>query len=185
MLSGGWDAVVRAWRRAGAGLALRGLRAELDHDGRVTALAVRYRKHYLDILSGTSDGDVYLWDYSTKELMNKIAVHPSPVAGICLLSEERIVSASENGDLSVTDLKVLNSVFEKQVSSTLRSVCSDGDVVWAGGAGLLLQMDMLAVRQLGEYEAHQDLIRSIYYDAASKTLTTASDDKSIKVWSLT
>ncbi|CAH2256835.1 jg11003, partial [Pararge aegeria aegeria] len=70
----------------------------------------KYRRRDLDIIAGTSDGDVYIWDYTTKELINKITVHSSPVTGVCLLCEDRIVTVSDGGDLNVTDLTVLNSL---------------------------------------------------------------------------
>ncbi|CAH2104383.1 unnamed protein product [Euphydryas editha] len=187
LVSGGWDGVVRVWGNVGkTGQALRGLKAEFDHDGRITTVAFRYRRHILDILAGTSDGEIFIWDYSTKELINKINVHTSDVTGVCLLCEDRIVTTSENGDLSVTDLGVLNSVYEKQVSTTITSVCCDGTcVLWLGGSsGALLQWNMTTVAQLNEEQAHDDLIQSIYFDYPSKTLITASNDKSIKVWQL-
>ncbi|XP_045767552.1 protein FAN-like [Maniola jurtina] len=187
LVSGGWDGVVRVWGSVGrVGQALRGLKAEFDHDGKISTVAYRYRRHLLDIIAGTSDGEVFIWDYSTKELINKIAVHSSPVNGVCLLCEDRIVTVSDSGELNVTDLTVLNSVYKKQVSSTITSLCCDGaSVLWLGGAGSLLQWNMTAVAQLSELKAHDDLIWSIHLDSTSKTLITASDDKSIKVWQLT
>ncbi|XP_052745807.1 protein FAN isoform X2 [Bicyclus anynana] len=188
LISGGWDGVVRVWGNVGkTGQALRGLKAEFDHDGKISTVAFRYRRHMLEIIAGTSDGEVYIWDYSSKELINKISIHSSPVNGVCLLREDRIVTVSDAGDLNVTDLTVLNSVYQKRVSATVTSLCCDGAaVLWCGGgAGSLLQWNMTTVAQLSEHKAHDDLIRSIHYDSASKTLITASDDKSIKVWQLT
>ncbi|XP_047545229.1 protein FAN-like [Vanessa atalanta] len=188
LISGGWDGVVRVWGHVGtAGQALRGLKAEFDHDGKITIVAYRYRRHILEIFAGTSDGEVFVWDYSTKDLMNKIKVHTSAVSGVCLLCEDRIVTTSENGDLSVTDLSVLNSVYQKQVSVTITSICCDGTcLLWLGGSsGKLLQWNMITVAQLSEEQAHDDLIQSIHFDCPSKTLITASNDKSIKVWQLT
>lgn len=187
LISGGWDGVVRVWGNVGkTGQALRGLKAEFDHDGKITDIGYRYRRHILDVLACTSDGEVFIWDFSTKELINKLCIHNSPVTGVCLLSEERIVTSSENGDLSVTDLSVLNSVYQKQVSTVISSLCCDGSVLWLGGnGGTLLHWDMITVEQLNKVQAHDDLIQSIHFDSLSKSLTTASDDKSIKVWKLT
>ncbi|XP_045459120.1 protein FAN-like [Melitaea cinxia] len=187
LVSGGWDGVVRVWGNVGkTGQALRGLKAEFDHDGKITSIAFRYRRHILDILAGTSDGEIFIWNYSTKELINKINIHTSDVTGVSLLCEDRIVTTSEDGTLSVTDLSVLNSVYEKQVSATISSVCCDGTCVWLGGSsGTLLQWNMTTVAQLSEDQAHDDLIQSIHFDYPSKTLITASNDKSIKVWQLT
>lgn len=43
LISGGWDGVVRVWGNVGrTGQALRGLKAEFDHDGNITAVNYRY-----------------------------------------------------------------------------------------------------------------------------------------------
>lgn len=42
LISGGSDGVVRVWGNVGrAGQALRGLKAEFDHDGNITTIAYR------------------------------------------------------------------------------------------------------------------------------------------------
>lgn len=42
LISGGWDGVVRVWGNIGrTGQALRGLKAEFDHDGKVTSITYR------------------------------------------------------------------------------------------------------------------------------------------------
>lgn len=43
LISGGWDGVVRVWGNVGrTGQALRGLKAEFDHDGNITVVNYRY-----------------------------------------------------------------------------------------------------------------------------------------------
>jgi len=42
LISGGWDGVVRVWGNIGkSGQALRGLKAEFDHEGKVTSVTHR------------------------------------------------------------------------------------------------------------------------------------------------
>ncbi|XP_050670489.1 protein FAN-like [Leptidea sinapis] len=187
LVSGGWDGVVRVWSLVGkVGQALRGLRAEFDHDGNITTVASRYRKFELDILAGTNDGEVFIWEYRSKDLLNKIRIHSSPVRGVCMLTSDRIVTVCGGGDMTVTDLNVLNTVFEKNMGGEIYSLCCDGfNVVWVGDSeGQLLQWDLIAVTRLQQLSAHDDIIQSIFYDAPSQTVVTASADKSVKIWSL-
>lgn len=77
----------------------------------IDVISLRRRRHEIDIIAATGDGEVFVWDYTTRELKNKICVHSSPVSGVCfVLSGDRVVTASEDGDVSVTDLSVLHSV---------------------------------------------------------------------------
>ncbi|XP_075992601.1 protein FAN-like [Anticarsia gemmatalis] len=188
LISGGWDGVVRVWGNVGrTGQALRGLRAEFDHDERVTSLTYRRRRHEIDIITATSEGEVFIWDYTSKDLVNKLCVHTSPVSGVCfVLSGDRVVTASDDGDISVTDLSVLDSVYQKRLPEPVTSLCCDGrSVLWLGGGnGSLLQWNMLTVTQTSSHIAHDFSINNVYYDEISKTLITASEDKTAKIWEL-
>lgn len=71
----------------------------------------RRRRYEVDIITATSEGEVFVWDYTKKKLSSKISIYPSSVSGLCfVLSDDRIVTASRDGDISVTDLSVLYSV---------------------------------------------------------------------------
>ncbi|KAM3964850.1 protein FAN [Aphomia sociella] len=187
LISGGCDGVVRVWGHVGrVGQALRGLRCELDHDVDVTALTYRRRRNEIDIITGTSDGDICIWDLATREL-TKISVHTSIVSSMCLvLSGDRVVTASDDGDISVTDLSVSHSVYQKHFPEPVTSLCWDGSsVLWVGGGGgAFLQWNLVTVTQLSEQKAHDDSINSIHFDEQSNTLITASKDKTLKVWQL-
>ncbi|XP_059049861.1 protein FAN-like [Achroia grisella] len=187
LISGGCDGVVRVWGHVGhAGQALRGLRVELDHDVDVTAITYRRRRNEIDIITGTSDGEVFIWDLRTRELA-KLCLHTSAVSSACLvLSGDRVVTASENGDMNVTDLSVSHSVYQKHFPEAVSSLCWDGSsVLWVGGGGgALLQWNLVTVTQLNELKAHDDSINSIHFHEETKTLITASKDKTIKVWQL-
>ncbi|XP_045511123.1 protein FAN-like [Colias croceus] len=186
LISGGWDCVVRVWGSVGKmGQALKGLKAEFDHDGKITVLSYRRRNYELDILAGTTDGEVFIWEYRSKDLLNKIKIHSSPVCGVSFLSADRIVTLCEDGDMTVTDLSVVNTVFEKRVCLAGRSLCSDGaSAVWLGARKQLLLWDMLTATCLAEHDVHDDMVQSIFFDGKSETLITASADKTIKIWSL-
>lgn len=189
LISGGWDGVVRVWGNIGrTGQALRGLKAEFDHDEKVTSVTYRRRRHEIDIITATGDGEVFVWNYTTKDLMNKICVHSSPVSGVCfVLSGDRVVTASDDGDISVTDLSVLHSVYQKHLPEPVTSLCWDGcSVLWLGGSnGSLLQWNMLTVTQTSSHIAHDFAINNVYFDEVSKTVITASEDKTVKIWELT
>ncbi|CAK1544164.1 unnamed protein product [Leptosia nina] len=187
LVSGGWDCVVRVWAKMGkVGQALKGLKAEFDHDGKITVLAHRYRNFELDILAGTTDGEVYVWEFRSKSLMHKVSVHSTDICGVCFLSADRVVTVSGNGDMIVTDLTVLHSVFKKRVSDSIRSLCSDtANVLWLGGDMRLLQWNMATVTSLHDHPAHDGDIQSIFFDIKSQTLITGSSDRSVKIWKLT
>ncbi|CAH2067235.1 unnamed protein product, partial [Iphiclides podalirius] len=189
LISGGWDGVVRVWGNVGkTGQALRGLKTEFDHDGKITAITYRRRRSELDVIAGTGDGEVFVWDFASKTLRSKVRAHSAPLCGLAeVLSGDSLVTAAEDGELKVTDLGVLHTVYHKRMEGALASLCRQGSgTLWLGGAdGALLQWDMITVTRLDRLKAHDDSITCIYLDAASSTLITASNDKSVKVrWSI-
>ncbi|XP_068621017.1 protein FAN-like [Battus philenor] len=187
LISGGWDGVVRVWGNVGKiGQALRGLKAEFDHDGKITTVTYRYQRFELHVIAGTSDGEVFIWDLASRELMNKVRIHSSPVCGASYALSDSIITVSEDGDMYVTDLSVLDSVYHKRMTEATSSLCWDGvSTLWLGdSAGTLLQWNMITVTQLAEHKAHSDLITCIYLDVISNTLVTASKDRTVKVWRL-
>lgn len=189
LISGGCDGVVRVWGNIGkTGQALRGLKMEFDHDGKITCLTHRRRRHEVDIITGTSDGELFIWSLNNKGLIAKFSAHPSEITCVCfVLSADRIVTANTERDITVTDLSVLHSVYQKKLPDIGRSVYWDGNsLLWiGGGSGVLRQWNMLTVAQNAELNAHDGSINDIYFDEASNTLLTASEDRTVKVWKLT
>ncbi|XP_013133994.1 PREDICTED: protein FAN-like [Papilio polytes] len=190
LISGGWDGVVRVWGNVGkTGQALRGLQAELDHDGKITTLTYRYRGAELDVLAGSVEGEVFIWELRRRQLSSKVRVHAAPLAALSLvLSGDRIVTSTDDGHLYVTDLGVYHSVYHKQLrcaATALRWEAAGGRALWLGDrAGHLMLWDMLAVAQLQQIHAHTGSITWICLDVESNTLVTASEDKTVKIWRL-
>ncbi|KAI8428162.1 hypothetical protein MSG28_002408 [Choristoneura fumiferana] len=188
LISGGYDGVVRVWGNAGrTGQALRGLRAEFDHDEKICAITYKRGRHDIDIIAGTSDGEVVVWSLAARAPRHKVAVHSGAVAALCFVGGgHRVASVGADGALSVTDLSVCDSVYHKQLSERAAALCWEGArVLWLGGrGGALLQWDALRAEQAARQPAHHDVINSVYYDEATNTLVTASKDKTVKVWKL-
>lgn len=189
LISGGWDCVVRVWGAVrGTGPAWRGLRSEFDHDGKVATITYRQRL-YVDIIAGTSDGEVCIWRLSTRQLVGRVSVHGSNITSSCYTTAgERVVTAAEDGQVAVTDLNLSHSVFQKNLAETVTSLCWDGkNVLWLGGReGTMLQWNMHAVTQFKNEKIHDGTINSCFYYPLSDgdTMVTCSADKSVKIWKL-
>ncbi|CAG9784208.1 unnamed protein product [Diatraea saccharalis] len=111
LISGGSDGVVRAWANVGRlGQALRGLRAEFDHDENVTTLAYRRCGQEVDIIAGTSDGEVSIWQLRSKSRQTVLRVHTAAVCACAVLPAARLLTASQAADFHVTDLSVAHTV---------------------------------------------------------------------------
>lgn len=77
----------------------------------ISIVSNRRRRHEIDVITGTSDGEVFFWNLTTRDLMNKVCVHSSPLCGVgFVLSGDRVATISEDGNMIVTDLSVLHSV---------------------------------------------------------------------------
>ncbi|KAL4712825.1 hypothetical protein ACJJTC_011895 [Scirpophaga incertulas] len=173
LISGGSDGVVRVWgdvRRAGP--ALKGLQAELDHDGNVTMLDYRRSGREVDIITGSSDGEVSLWRLSSRERLSSWRAHRACVCACAALSGARLLTASADGELRVTDLGFAHTVYSRRVSDAVLACTWAGDALWAGDAsGKLSQWDLRAVTVRSSIQAHQVCIIVIFFDAIDYALS--------------
>ncbi len=78
--------------------------AELANDGHVGAVrCLSFAPHGPWLLSGSSDGGLFVWDVETKQIVKRMSVGGSVVGCAFLPDGRRFVAASSSGELSVWD----------------------------------------------------------------------------------
>lgn len=65
----------------------------------------------MDVISGTSDGEVYIWSLDSNTLLNRIYIHARCLTTACyIVSGERVITTCEDGDMCITDINLSHSV---------------------------------------------------------------------------
>ncbi|GBP69975.1 Protein FAN [Eumeta japonica] len=137
----------------------------------------------IDVISGTSDGEISIWNLSNGCLMNKIPLHTEAVSALRLVPGERAVSAARDGDVCITDLTVSHEVYRKHLAEPVSCLWWDSSTLWLGDAGgSLLQWGVLTVTQKDRRIIHDGAINCIYLDERSRVLVTGGTDRDVKEW---
>ncbi|KAK4779371.1 hypothetical protein SAY86_006899 [Trapa natans] len=179
-ISGSTDCLVKIWDPS-----LRGseLRATLKgHSGTVRAISSDRGK----IVSGADDNSVIVWDKQTYQLLEELKGHDAQVNSVCMLSGERVLTASHDGTVKMWDVRTDTCVATvgRCASAILCMEYDDnaGILAAAGRDGIANIWDIRAGKQMHKLFGHTKWIRSIRM--MGDTLITGSDDWTARVWSI-
>ncbi|CAH1391564.1 unnamed protein product [Nezara viridula] len=185
LLSGSWDCCVRAWKVKLPYVPLKpasSLIAQLDHDDKITALAVNRSDTLL--ATGTSEGEVFLWSLNSFSIVKNLPGHKESVSCLQFSPDStKLVSCSEDQSLKVFDLCTGTTVFSKCHVEKLKCLTWDGTTLLVGGAqGSLYLWDLINVILVKQFEAHQGAVLSITAADDGSVIVTGGEDKKIKIW---
>jgi WD40 repeat protein len=139
------------------------------------------------VVSGAQDGSIRLWDTQTGSELQTFGKGAMAIWSVALSSRaDRLISGSEDGSVRLweiatgRELRTLESSGSPVMSVAL---AADGRTAACGCTdGTLKVWELDAVRQSRPIRAHSDPVWSVAFGAG--TLASASDDKTIKLWSI-
>ncbi|KAJ7973907.1 DENN domain and WD repeat-containing protein SCD1 [Quillaja saponaria] len=180
VISGSTDCTVRIWDPS-----LRGseLRATLKgHTRAVRAISSDRGK----VVSGSEDQSVLVWDKQTTQLLEELKGHDAQVSCVHMLSGERVLTASHDGNVKMWDIRTDTCVAAVgRCSSAV--ICIEYDdttgILTAAGRDVVANIwDIHAGRQMHKLLGHTQWIRSIRM--AGDIVITGSDDWTARMWSI-
>nr|CAD7606672.1 unnamed protein product [Timema genevievae] len=149
LVSGSWDCSIRIWQGMAEGKRIKpatALVAQLDHDAHITCLDITRDGELL--VSGTQEGDLFLWYMESHLLKQKMQGHSGSVYAASFSPDgKKLVSCGEDGSFKVVDLSTGMLLYSKTLEEELRCLCWDGFTLLLGGSlGSLYVWDLILVQ---------------------------------------
>ncbi|XP_063224918.1 protein FAN-like isoform X2 [Bacillus rossius redtenbacheri] len=185
LASGSWDCSVRVWQGVAEGRRLRpatSLLAQLEHDSHITCLALDRGCDRL--VSGTEDGDMFVWSLETNTLLQQLAGHSGSVHGVDFSpNSNKLVSCGADSNFRVLDLTTGMLVYKKTLDEELRCLCWDGFTLLLGGSsGSLYVWDLLLVEMKKQIQAHKGAVLAVSASRDGSIVVTGGEDRCVMVW---
>jgi len=145
------------------------------------------------LIAGSADHSLWLWNYLTGEVIKVLVGHEAPVSCGAFSSDgKRICTASEDGTLfvwGVQEGKALHQIkgglFHKNESINCLAMSKTQPLVLTGDAkGVAKLSNWTTGKVVGSFAEHKDSIESVGFCHSLKIASTASIDSTVKIWDL-
>lgn len=185
LVSGSWDCTVQVWHDISDGRRIKpasALVAQLDHDSRITCVNLNRDNKLL--VTGTHDGEVFLWDMENHTLIQPLPGHKGVVhAAMFSPDSKKLVSCGEDCSFKVLDLTSRMQVYSKTLDEELRCLAWDGLTLLLGGSlGTLFLWDLVNVQLLKKISAHTGPLVTIAVSDDGSVVCTGGEDRCVIVW---
>jgi WD40 repeat protein/tRNA A-37 threonylcarbamoyl transferase component Bud32 len=165
----------------------RRLRSFEGHTENVYALC--FTADGRQVLSGSADNTLILWDVQTGALLRRYEGHSDTVRSLCLLPEgRRFISASQDKTLRLWDLdtgKTL-SIFNGHTAG-VNAVCVRRDGQYALSAsedGTLRLWDLSSGLEMRRFSGHRGGVAALALSPDGSQAVSGGDDKILRLWNL-
>ncbi|KAL8141853.1 hypothetical protein V2J09_014885 [Rumex salicifolius] len=178
-ISGSTDCMVKIWDPSLRGSELRG--SLQGHTGAIRSIS----SDRGNIVSGSDDQSILVWDKQTLQLLEELKGHTAPISQVRLLSGKRVLTSSHDGTVKMWDVRTDTCVATVGRCSGA-VLCMEHDdtasiLAAAGRESVAYVWDIRAGKQMHKLTGHSKWIRSIRL--VDDTLITGSDDWTARVWS--
>ncbi|XP_067007294.2 protein FAN isoform X2 [Anabrus simplex] len=136
------------------------------------------------LISGTQDGDLFLWSMESHSLIQQLPGHTGAVYSTSFSPDDsKLVSCGEDCSFKVLDLTSGMQVYTKTLDEELRCLAWDGLTLLLGGSlGTLYIWDLVKVELLKQIQAHAGPVVSIAVSLDGSVVVTGGEDRRIVVW---
>ncbi|XP_033115395.1 protein FAN-like [Anneissia japonica] len=183
LFTGSWDSTIKVWAYDPEAdpkkLAVKPI-MELDHESGVSCIHVNSNNS--QILSGTKDGIVYLWDVECQSVLRQTQSHVGAVTCVKFsIDGQRMVSCGEDCYMRVVDINTGTEILAKDLGQNISCLCWPQNYLIAGGQGELLVWDMAKAQLVTKIKAHGSMIASMYM-GSDLHLVTGGEDRNVILW---
>ena len=158
------------------------------HSGKVSDVA--YSPDGKNILTGSSDGFIRIWDAKNGESIKVICCHNAPITSVAYAPNgKHIVSASLDGSVEIWDGTAENgnewveSLEDEDYFIFDAVFAPDGKhVLTASGDSTARIWEVESASLLKSLVGHQHVLRSVTYSPDGTLILTGSEDGTAKIW---
>ncbi len=147
------------------------------------------------LVSGSQDGDIYLWNVETGQVITTLSGHQEAIAAIAVSADGQIlVSASEDGVIKVWDLvnrkelytlnKELYSKKQSYRPITSLAVSSNGKTLVTGGQEKYIRLWNLETKQVIKTLEVDSGVESLAINKDSQIIVSGNYSGNINIWKL-
>ena len=161
------------------------LRSFEGHNDSVTS--VSFTPDGQNILSGSGDKTIKLWDNNTGRLIHSLKGHTDYVFSIAISPDGRtILSGSADKTLKLWDKdtgQLIRSLEGHTDNVNSVAFSPDGQTILSGSDDNTIKLwDKKTGKLIRSLEGHTDTVNSVAFSPDGKTILSGSNDKTIKLW---
>ncbi|XP_023289005.1 protein FAN isoform X2 [Orussus abietinus] len=184
LISGSWDCTAKVWQKYAPGKKIKPaeyLIAQLDHDSKVTCISVSSL-----LVSGTEEGELFLWKMDTYSLQFTVKGHTAKVCAMTFHPESKnIISCADDKILSVVDVQTSTQIFHTTLEAEARSLTWFESLLLIGDVqGNLNVWNSQDAVFLSKLHCHSGSLTAITVTIDNTKIITGGKDRKVIVWEL-
>jgi len=184
LVTSSWDSTVKLWQYTPDVPVKRNLIDKLivclDHDTGVNCISMNASNTLL--LSGTDDGQVYLWDIETHTLLSQFSIGSTAVFDVDFSPDGKKFVCCGN-DLQMFDVHTRSQLFNKNPGQEIRCLKWDGSTILGGSSrGSLMVWDLMTAQLLKDLSHHTGAVSCLAVSNDGTLVATGGEDKNIVIW---
>lgn len=165
------------------------LRTLIGHTEEVMAVALAYTDSGIQIVSGSWDKTIKIWDFQTGQEIKTLHGHSHRIWSVAVTpNNKQIVSGSQDNNIKIWDLKTAAELLTLTGHSDCVSsvaVTPDGSKVVSGSWDQTIKIwDLQTGAELLNLTGHTDKINAVVITPDGSKIVSCSDDRTVKVWDL-
>ncbi|PPS42700.1 serine/threonine-protein kinase [Chroococcidiopsis sp. TS-821] len=152
-----------------------------------TVWSVAVKPNSSNILSGSSDRTIKLWDVSNGQLLQTFSRHSGTVWSVAVSPDgQRFASGSGDNTADVWDLttgKFLRTLAGHSGTVWSTAFSADSTMLATGSDDRTIRLwSMSTGKEIRQLSGHSDAVRAIAFSPDAQYLISGSSDKTIKIW---
>ncbi|KAI6087323.1 WD40 repeat-like protein [Hypoxylon rubiginosum] len=135
------------------------------------------------LATGSYDSDIKLWDIEKGEVIRTLHGHTSGIRAL-QFDDRMLVSASLDNTVKIWNWRTGVCINTLNHQGGVITVHMDGDLLASGSMDRSIKIFNFKTQQTYSLRGHTDWVNHVRLDAASRTVLSASDDCTVKLWDL-
>ncbi|XP_025263556.1 protein FAN isoform X2 [Camponotus floridanus] len=185
IISGSWDCTAKVWHEYTSGSKIKPVEcfiAQLDHDSKVTCINISRDDTML--VSGTEDGELYLWNMDSYNLQATIKGHICKINAVTFDKQcSSVISCAEDKVLNIIDVRTNTQIFSISLKSEPLTLAWMGMFLLIGdNDGSLNIWNHQGAVFVSQIQCHDGPLCALAVIADNNLIITGGKDRKVIIW---